>query len=324
VTGGEAELWAAEGWGHSKVQLFDRLRPGETATATLAVRPSAKATLGLAVPAFVWFRMKPEDAGNAASPLAFQSSVDLLPVRPIEPRFTFGPRGTMTLHLTSRFPGRAFAGTVSLRTAEGRSFAGGELPFSMTNATALTFRQQLPETEAPDLRRTYATISVGSYRQLASAIDTATIQLKAENDEKGVEWLNWEDGRTEAVKGDLAPGRRAIPNAPGKGHYVYFNVADTLPTGGDTYVQVEYYDEQPGSLTLQYDSTDAAAPLEGRYKNAEAVPLTGSKSWQRHTWKLSDARFANRQNGGADFRLAVGPETVIVRRVTVSKWEFKK
>ncbi len=314
LSGVRAEAWAPEGWSATKAAFPDAIPPHQSASVTLGARVAEQTPLGGPIPVFVFLK-------SAADPsFTLATSADFTPVRPVETRFTFGERGTMTLHLRNRFPGRTLTGAVTLRTAAGRSASLDPVPFTLKDEAELTLRQTLPPSEAPDLRRTYATLTIGGYRQLAAALDMATVTLGATDGEKGVEWVNTEDGLAPSVTGPQAPARRATPNIPGKPHYVYFNVADSLPPSGDTFVQAEVFDAGSGSLTLQYDSTDAKAPLEGAYKDAATVPLTNSGVWKTCSWTVSDARFAGRQNGGADFRLAMGPEEILVRRVTVSKW----
>ncbi|MBW3623264.1 MAG: glycoside hydrolase family 99-like domain-containing protein [Armatimonadetes bacterium] len=323
---GETELWAPEGWGIDRSEFFRQLKPGQAASTVLTVRPSPRAAIGRPAPAFVWVRFHPaaktgEGAGNRnGQRLLFQSSVDLLPIRPVETQFRYGAREETTLHLKNLFPDRTLKGTASFRAAEGRTLKDREKSFTLKRDARLRFDQQLPDVEPPALRRTYATLMLGRYRQLTSAVDTATLALGATNEPQGVEWVDWEDGRMEPVTDTKGPARRAVPHRPGEPHYAYFNVTAGLPAVGDTYVQVEYQDEGTGVLRLQYDSMDPKATLEGRYKDAGEVRLTNTGAWKRQTWKLADARFAGRQNGSADFRLAFGPEPLLLRRVTVSKW----
>jgi hypothetical protein len=320
---GTAETWTPEGWGKSQTQLFDRLEPGSQATVILSARPDAQAPLGQPSPVFVWVKagtLPDPQQKEAAQKLTFQTSVDLLPVRPLETRFTFGRRGEMTLHLKNRFPGRTLTGTVTLRPAEGRKSREEALPFTLEKTLALPIRQTLPDNETPGLKRTYATLTLGGYRQLASALDRVSVTLGKENDSAGLDWIDWEDGRAVPATGTDAPARKAVPNVPGQSHYLYFDVAAGLPSSGDTYVQVEYKDDGNGALGLQYDSTDATSPLEGRYKDATPVPFAHTGAWKTAVWKLPDARFDGRQNGHADFRLALGPEELLISRVTVSKW----
>jgi hypothetical protein len=91
---------------------------------------------------------------------------------------------------------------------------------------------------------------------------------------------------------------------PGDDHYVYFDVADDVlfaRTPPEVYVTFHYFDNAGVSLRLQYDSRTAP------YKDTPAIGTTGSNVWKVHTVILNDAYFANRQNGGADFRIAAPP-----------------
>lgn len=86
--------------------------------------------------------------------------------------------------------------------------------------------------------------------------------------------------------------------------YFYFNVDDAYLYDNldqDVFVTVEYYDSGSGSMKLQYDSQSAS------FKDAPEFTYTNTNTWKKHTFKLGDAKFANRTNNG-DFRLHVsGP-----------------
>ena len=62
-----------------------------------------------------------------------------------------------------------------------------------------------------------------------------------------------------------------------------------------------YFDRAGLTLSLQYDSTTAA------YQNGPALTTAGTNTWKAHTVILRDTHFRNRQNGGADFRIAAPP-----------------
>ncbi|TFE29398.1 glycosyl hydrolase family 28-related protein [Cohnella luojiensis] len=83
--------------------------------------------------------------------------------------------------------------------------------------------------------------------------------------------------------------------------YLYMNVDDGYlydNTDKDVLVTVEYYDQGSGSFALQYDAVSAS------FKDSPLFTYKNTGLWKTHTFKLSDAKFANRTNGG-DFRLAV-------------------
>jgi len=69
-------------------------------------------------------------------------------------------------------------------------------------------------------------------------------------------------------------------------------------------VQVQILDTGPGSLVLEYD---AASPGKGgtdrTRRAAEPFYFTNSGGWATATFRLPEAAFANRQEGGSDFRL---------------------
>ena len=83
--------------------------------------------------------------------------------------------------------------------------------------------------------------------------------------------------------------------------YFYFNIDDGFAYNGSRQVvdiTVHYFDNGTEALTLQYDSMGTSA-----YKDATLIRKTNSNTWKSYTWHLTDARLANRQNLGADFRI---------------------
>ncbi|MGE3268926.1 MAG: hypothetical protein AB7P40_09280 [Chloroflexota bacterium] len=88
-------------------------------------------------------------------------------------------------------------------------------------------------------------------------------------------------------------------------------------------VEVEYFDDENGSFTLEYDSLDETAPEHGAYKITEDVPFLGTNTWQVHRFYLLDASMRGRQyNGVGDFRIhdRPGPDgnLHVFGRVTVT------
>jgi len=86
----------------------------------------------------------------------------------------------------------------------------------------------------------------------------------------------------------------------GTDKYMYFAVDDNFVYQGsqtELCVTIDYYDTGFGSLRLQYDATDAA------YKNGAGTGLSWANTWKRQIYKVTDAYFGNRQNGGSDFRI---------------------
>ena len=83
--------------------------------------------------------------------------------------------------------------------------------------------------------------------------------------------------------------------------YFYFAVFDSYAFQGsrpNVWISFDYYDTGTGSLTMQYDATSS------NYKNGPTVTFTNSNTWKSVAWNVTDAYFGNRQNNGADFRIA--------------------
>jgi hypothetical protein len=115
--------------------------------------------------------------------------------------------------------------------------------------------------------------------------------------------------RTEVAKG-------------GENVFLYFTVADGFlyEMSGPAEVEVEYLDEGTAPFGLDYDSLDPAAPVRGAFKTAPSAQRTNTGQWRTHIFRLPDARLANRQHQGADFRLAAGGGVDLrVRRVAVRR-----
>jgi hypothetical protein len=106
----------------------------------------------------------------------------------------------------------------------------------------------------------------------------------------------------------------------GQSRYLYFDVADDFLGGAAearVRVIVSCAGAAPARLHVHYDSADAKAALSGAYKGAAPAGAEGDGATL--VFELPDARFAGRQNGGGDFRLDAGGQTLRVRAVAVEK-----
>jgi tetratricopeptide (TPR) repeat protein len=113
--------------------------------------------------------------------------------------------------------------------------------------------------------------------------------------------------------GDRDGGTRAVADLGGRSarwtrvddlqRYLYFDVAGQVAGTHEAWVVVEYWDTPGDRLALQYDSTDEASWMGGRYKWTENVWKGGRERWERYVFWLPDAAFSGRQHGGADFRI---------------------
>ncbi len=121
---------------------------------------------------------------------------------------------------------------------------------------------------------------------------------------------------------EKAGGKSLWRVAGGAFGYLYFDVAagfgKSIAKRG-VQVRVTYLDATPGTLGLQYDSTDPAAPLAGAYKNAKRVTTAGTGKIAVALFNLPDARFSGRQNTGSDFRLEAAGKPLRILSVTVEK-----
>ena len=103
--------------------------------------------------------------------------------------------------------------------------------------------------------------------------------------------------------------------------YLYFQVDDAFSVsnaaGQSATIEIEYYDNVAGAnIRVQYDS------LASAYTATPQFSTTGSGGWKNYRWTVNNAFFGNRQNGGADLRVAIlnavsAGKVVGIRRVSV-------
>lgn len=85
-------------------------------------------------------------------------------------------------------------------------------------------------------------------------------------------------------------------------------------------IEVEYLDVGSGVIALDYDSSDVQATAVGAYKrHPNAVHRANTGQWRSGQFQLDDAVFAGRQNAGADFRIYIGGDDLLIRAVTVRR-----
>ncbi|MDT7800203.1 MAG: hypothetical protein QOI78_3636 [Actinomycetota bacterium] len=140
--------------------------------------------------------------------------------------------------------------------------------------------------------------TIGVTVPAADGAATVCDTLGVTDTECGLQRLDNDDGRSTA--GTVA-GRPARTTVNG---YLYFGVTNDLVPGGSAYqatIDVDYLDQGTGTWNVQYDSTGEP------YKGSSSVTNTNTGTWKTATFTLPDAGFGNRQNAGADFRIATGP-----------------
>jgi alpha-L-arabinofuranosidase len=122
------------------------------------------------------------------------------------------------------------------------------------------------------------------------------------------------DGVTRPTKIGGLSGRKTVKVVRGD-QDMYFDIRAKRASSGSytATFTIEYYDQGKGSWALEYDST---RPTRGKYRVAGAVERHNTGTWKIVSFSVADARFAHRENGGGDFRIAsVSP--VVVHRVSV-------
>jgi len=104
--------------------------------------------------------------------------------------------------------------------------------------------------------------------------------------------------------------------------YLYFDAAnDFMPqSGGAVEIDVTYLDTASGVVVLHYDSTDFQSAMAGAYKGCpDVIHRANSGQWKVARFRLNDARFADRENGGTDFRFYNGGDELLISAVEVQR-----
>lgn len=149
---------------------------------------------------------------------------------------------------------------------------------------------------------------------LASLPEGPTVTYTPGQDPRGLHLIAYEDGRfaQQSIDGN------AVAQALDK--HLYFQVDDrflhsqSMQTLDRIIVVANVLDRQRGWVELQYDAHSAA------YRTTYSkVRLAGSQKWIDVSFELPGALLANRQNGGADFRLRFGDNRPAVRSVSLRR-----
>jgi hypothetical protein len=105
-------------------------------------------------------------------------------------------------------------------------------------------------------------------------------------------------------------------------NYLYLDVDDhfLVQPGARLEIDLAYLDTGSGDIVLDYDSTDFRLPNAGAYKEYPyAIHRQNSGQWKLARFYVNDARFANRENGGADFRFYNGGADLLISAVQVRR-----
>ncbi len=159
-----------------------------------------------------------------------------------------------------------------------------------------------------------------------SDVSTIWVQLGPTNIQHGIQQVESADGVTAPTEKGGRLCRMAVPTVH-PARYMYFRIDDSFKWASqmDVEVKVEYFDEKEGAFTLEYDGSDPNAPFDGAYTRAgKTIHYSGSMTWKTAVFRLSKARFENRENAGADFRIAVLHGPLYVSRVEVRRLDLPR
>ncbi|UCD57624.1 MAG: hypothetical protein JSV16_00505, partial [Candidatus Hydrogenedentota bacterium] len=175
--------------------------------------------------------------------------------------------------------------------------------------------------DAPTLRAVTMVMKLDEHIVRLRTVMEAAIDLGIQTRTAGM-WMNQcADGLTAAATEGERKCRKTVASPSGTARYIYFALSPNFPVVGRTYITVTYYDNGNGTFTLQYDSEDETATMNGAYKDcADLVNLTGTRTWRQKTFVIDDARFSNRQNANSDFRLAMLKGNLAVAHIAASKF----
>ncbi|PJJ56011.1 hypothetical protein CLV56_0215 [Mumia flava] len=147
----------------------------------------------------------------------------------------------------------------------------------------------------------------------AAAVDEpdASIVLGETNEPAGLTQVEQGDGQTTPVVIGGQSARRTVGTGA---KYLYVDIDDAIAYDSPyvACIRAEYYDEGKDGLSLQYDSQ------AGAYASAGTVVRADTQEWQTAAFNVVDGRFANRENGGTDFRLAAGSAGVAIHSISLT------
>jgi hypothetical protein len=229
-----------------------------------------------------------------------------------------GKATPVTLQLAN-YAASAVSGTVGLRAPSGWTSSPSAATFQLAaGATgSVTIDLEAPAGTPLDQRNVVEAVVTanGASRSYgfetitaSSTVETADISviLGATNTDSGLAQIEFSgDGVTEAATVGGESARETVEVVPGDLN-MYFQLGSGVAFDGNFQVTfaVDYYDAGTGTWTLEYDSNDTSATLDGAYTNAFTVTNSGTDTWKTATGTVTNALFDHRQNGGADFRIA--------------------
>lgn len=132
---------------------------------------------------------------------------------------------------------------------------------------------------------------------------------------------NGDDGRWEVTAVAGTPCVQTLPNVSKRRH-LYFDIADPYyyDHSGEITLRFTYFDEGREPILIEYDSAPVTGMNVDFYRrHPDQIERTDTKTWKTAKVVLGGARCANRQNGGADFRLASYDSELAISRIQITK-----
>lgn len=120
--------------------------------------------------------------------------------------------------------------------------------------------------------------------------------------------------RSFRIDGALQPA----PVPAGLGSHLYFQVSDHFAFDEESDFEL-IVRRTPTPVRLEFDSWDTRATLGGAYTACRPVETRADGDLVVEKYRLSRARFANRQNGAADFRFVLHERTASIRELTLRR-----
>jgi WD40 repeat protein/formylglycine-generating enzyme required for sulfatase activity/tetratricopeptide (TPR) repeat protein len=190
-----------------------------------------------------------------------------------------------------------------------------------TKARAVFEAQLAKEPENSGLAADLAEVLLIESRTKAStggaALPERFVRLGPLKEANGIELVDYAaDGVTEPAEIEGQQCRLVQTGSRGWGHaYLAIEKGFKWAPSMNVQVEIDYWADSSGSCQIQYDSDDDS------YNRSQApVQLEGSRGWKTARFTIKGARFANSQNGRADFRVAVATAgRFYLKRVSVRR-----
>jgi hypothetical protein len=149
--------------------------------------------------------------------------------------------------------------------------------------------------------------------QYASS-NSVSIGFQDKPAEHGLTLLQNDDGVTAPVAGGI---QLSGPHS----RYIYFAVDDSFKDGGmmDLILEVDFSSHAAGALAVEYDGSDSSAPFNGAYTGSATVKVSADGLRKKEKFRLPRARLQNSQNVGADFRLDITADNLVIHSLNLSR-----